>query len=148
MKVILLQDVKGHGKTGDLVKVSDGYARNFLFPRKLAIEASDKNLTELKKQEKRRERQLEKEIAEARAIQEKLEGLFVKISARAGAGGRLFGSVTSKEIAEALSEQHGVTVEKNKIVQTESIKTFGTFEVKVKLGHELHGVINLIVTEK
>ena len=148
MKVILLQDVKGQGKTGDLIKVSDGYARNFLLPRKLAIEANEKNLHELKKQEKKRARQLEKEIAEAKAVQEQLAAVLVKISARAGTGGRLFGSVTSKEIAEALKEQHGVSIEKNKIIQTEAIKTFGTYEVRVKLGHEISGVINLLVAEK
>ena len=148
MKVILLQDVKGQGKSGDLIKVSDGYARNFLLPRNLAIEANEKNLQELKKQEKKREKQREKEIAEAKAIQEKLGGFLVKIAARSGAGGKLFGAVTSKEIAEALKEQHGVSVEKNKIVQAEPIKTFGSYEVKVKLGHEMTGIINLLVTEK
>ena len=147
MKVILLQDVKGQGKTGDLVKVSDGYARNFLFPRQLAVEANEKNMTELKKQEKKRAKQLEQEIVEAKKAQEKLAGVLVKISAKAGAGGRLFGAVTTKEIAEALSEQHGIAVEKNKIVQPEPIKAFGSYEVKVKLGHEVQGVINLIVTE-
>ena len=148
MKVILLQDVKGQGKTGDLVKVSDGYARNFLFPRNLAVEANDKNLSELKKQEAKRAKQKAKEIAEAKAAQEQLGAILVKLSARSGTGGRLFGSITSKEIVEALKEQHGITVEKNKIIQTDPIKTFGSFEVKVKLGHEITGVINLLVTEK
>ena len=147
MKVILLQDVKGQGKAGDLVKVSPGHARNFLIPRKMAVEANEKNMAELKKQEKKRARQVEQEMAEAREVQERLAGILVKISAKAGAGGRLFGAVTSKEIAEALLEQHGITVEKNKIVQPEPIKAFGTYEVKVKLGHEMQGVINLIVTE-
>ena len=148
MKVILLQDVKGQGKSGDLVKVSDGYARNFLFPRNLAIEANEKNLNELKKQEKKQERKREKEIAEAKAVQEQLGALLVKIPARAGTGGRLFGAVTSKEIVEALKEQHGISLEKNKIIQPDPIKTFGSFEVKVKLGHEMTGIINLLVVEK
>ena len=148
MKVILQQDVKGQGKIGDLVNVSDGYARNYLFPRKLAIEANEKNLGELKKQEKKRQKQVDLEVAEAKKAKETLGAVLVKISAKAGTGGRLFGSVTSKEISEALKEQHGISVEKNKIVQAEPIKTFGSYDVKVKLGHEIQGVINLIVVEK
>jgi len=146
MKVILLQDVKGSGKAGTLVEVSDGYARNFLIPKKLATEATQKNLTDLKQQEAKRTKQREREIAEARAVQEKLQGLTVKVVAKGGEGGRLFGSVTSKEIIEALQQQHGITLEKNKLLQDEPIKTCGTHAVKVKLGHEQHGIINLIVT--
>ena len=148
MKVILLQDVKGQGKSGDLIKVSDGYARNFLLPRKLAIEANEKNLHELKKQEKKQARQLEKEISEAKAVQEQLAAVLVQIPARAGTGGRLFGAVTSKEIVEALKDQHGISLEKNKLIQPEPIKTFGSYEIKVKLGHEMTGIINLLVIEK
>jgi len=145
MKVILLADVKGSGKAGDFIEVSDGYARNFLIPRKLAQEATTKNLAELKQQEEKRKKQLEREIAEAKAVQEKLQNLTVKVVAKGGEGGRLFGSVTTKEIVEALEQQHGIKLEKNKVLQEDPIKTFGTHEVKVKLGHEKHGIINLVV---
>ena len=123
MNVILQQDVKGHGKKGQMVKVSDGYARNFLFPKKLAVPAAEDTA-------------------------KKLESCVVKIEARAGAAGKLFGAVTSKEIAEALSAQCGITLEKNKIVQDEPIKTFGGYEVKCKLGYEVSGVIHVLVTEQ
>jgi len=148
MKVILLKDVKGQGKKGELKEVSDGYARNFLLPRKLATEANKDNMNVMRQQEEAKERQLAKEKAEAEQAAEKLENLSVKISAKAGKGGRLFGAVTSKEIAEALRSQHGVSVEKNKIVQAEPIKAFGTYKVKCKLGHEVSGVINVVVSEE
>ena len=148
MKVILLKDVKGQGKKGELKEVSDGYARNFLLPRKLATEANKDNMNVMRQQEEAKERQLAKEKAEAEQAAEKLEKLSVKISAKAGNGGRLFGAVTSKEIAEALRSQHGVSVEKNKIVQSEPIKAFGTYKVKCKLGHEVSGVINVVVSEE
>ena len=146
MKVILLQEVKGTGKAGTLVEVSDGHARNFLIPRKLAVEANAKNMAELKQQEAKQARQREKEITEAKTIQEKLKSLTVKVVAKGGEGGRLFGSVTTKEIAEALQAQHGIKLEKNKLIQEEPIKNVGTYEVKVKLGHETSGVIQVIVT--
>ena len=148
MKVILQKDIKEHGKKGQMVEVSDGYARNYLFPRKLAIAATSDNINTIKQQEKARQRQIEAEKAEAQAIKEKLSAVVVRIPARAGDNGKLFGSVTSKEISEALAEQHGITVEKNRIAQSEPIKSFGTFEVKCKLGHEISGVINVIISEK
>jgi len=148
MKVILLVDVKGQGKAGDVVEVSDGHARNFLIPRKLAMEATRKGLTELKQQETKRTKQKEKEVAEAKAIQEKLQGIIVNVTAKGGEGGRLFGSVTSKEIVEALQEQHGIRIEKNRLVDGDPIRSFGSYEVKVKLGHETTGVINLMVVGK
>ena len=148
MKVILQQDVKGQGKKGDLIEVSDGYARNFLLPRKLAAQATTENLTVMKQQEKAKQKKLEKEKAAALEIASKLEGVQVKITARAGGpGGKLFGSVTSKEISEALHDQHGVEIEKNRIVQEEPIKAFGPYEVKCKLGFEIAGVIHVLVTE-
>ena len=148
MKVIFQQDVKGQGKKGEMKEVSDGYARNYLLPRKLVVEATADSLNALKLKEKARLKQLAREKAEAEKIARGLEGLLVKIPAKGGGAGRLFGSVTSKEISEALREQHGIVIEKNKIVQSEPIKTFGSFEVKVKLGHEVSGVIHLLVTEE
>ena len=147
MNVILQQDVKGQGKKGQLVNVSDGYARNFLLPRKLAVEANDKNLEIMKKDEKARLKKQEEEKAAALEISKKLEGFVVTIKAKSGGAGKLFGAVTSKEISEALSEQHGVEIEKNKIVQDDQIKTFGSFEIKCKLGYEIIGIINVLVVE-
>ena len=147
MKVILQQDVKGQGKKGQLVDVSDGYARNFLLPRKLAIEANADNVNTMKLHEKAKAAKEAAEKAEAEAIAEKLLGCSVKISAKAGTGGRLFGAVTSKEVAEALKKQHGIDINKSKIVQDEAIKTFGTFQLKCKLGYEVVGTINVVVTE-
>lgn len=147
MKVILLKDVKGQGKAGELVDVSDGYGRNYLLPRKLATEATKDNLNAMKQQEKAREKQKAKEKAEAEETASMLEGIVVRVKAKAGASGRLFGAVTTKEIAEALSEQHGISIEKNKIVLAEHIKSFGSYKIKCKLGSEVSGTINLMVTE-
>ena len=146
MKVILLENVQGSGKAGDLIEVSDGYARNFLIPKKLATEATPKNLNLLKQQEDKRKKQKDREISEAKSAQEKLQNLTVKVIAKGGEGGRLFGSVTTKEIVEALQAQEGIKLEKNKLVQDDPIKTCGTYEVKVKLGNEISGVIQVVVT--
>ena len=148
MKVILQQDVKGQGKRGQLVEVSDGYARNFLLPKNLAVPASADNLNKMKMQDKAKAAQIAAEKAEAEAISAKLKECIVKIPAKAGAGGRLFGAVTSKEISEALEAQYGVNIAKNKIVQEDAIKSFGSFELKCKLGHEISGTIYVIVTEE
>ena len=147
MKVILQEDVKGKGKAGQLVDVADGYARNFLLPQNLAVIATPQNLSLMKQQEKSRLKKLEADKAAAREISEKLEGVIVRITAKAGEGGRLFGGVTSMEISRELLEQHGIEIEKNKIVLDEQIKSFGTFEVRCKLGFEITGVINVLVTE-
>lgn len=147
MKVILQQDVKGQGKKGQLVDVSDGYARNFLLARKLAVLATPENLNTMKQQEKARLAQQAAEKAEAEALSKQLESITVKVAAKAGEGGRLFGAVTSKEISDALSAQFGIEIEKNKIVQAEPIKTYGSFEVKVKLGHEISAVLKVMVVE-
>ncbi|MDR0838768.1 MAG: 50S ribosomal protein L9 [Oscillospiraceae bacterium] len=147
MKVILQQDVRDHGKKGQLVEVSDGYARNFLIPRKLAVAATSDNLNNMKQQEAARLRKLELDKAEAKETAAKLEGLIVRVTAKSGGAGRLFGSVTSSEISESLREQHGISIEKNKLVLDENIKNFGTYSVKCKLGHEVSGTINVIVTE-
>ena len=116
MKVILQQDVRGQGKKGQLVEISDGYARNFLLPRKLAVPATAENINTMKLQEKARQAQMAAEKAEAQALAEKLQGIQVKLAAKAGEGGRLFGAVTSKEIAEALSAQFGLNIAKTKLV--------------------------------
>lgn len=148
MKVILQQDVKGQGKKGQLVEVSDGYARNFLVPKKLAVIANPENVTVMKQQEKARIRKIETEKTAALETAEKLSGVIVKITARSGgAGGKLFGAVTTKEIAEALQAQHGIEIEKHRIIQDEHIKTFGSYEIKCKLGHEVSGIINVLVVE-
>ena len=148
MKVILTQDVKGTGKKGQLVEVSDGYARNFLLPRKLAVEATADNVNKMKMQDKARRAQEAAEKAEAQAIAEKLKSCTVKLTARAGSGGRLFGAVTSKEIADALKEQYGLEISKAKLVQEEPIKSFGTYELKCKLGYEVTGTVKVTVAEE
>jgi large subunit ribosomal protein L9 len=147
MKVILQQDVKGQGKRGQLVNVSDGYARNFLFPKNLAVPANADNMNKMVMQDKAKKAQIEAEKAEARAVADKLKEIVVKIPAKAGAGGRLFGAVTSKEISDALQAQFGLSVAKTKIVQDEPIKSFGTYQLKCKLGHEINGTLNVVVTE-
>ena len=148
MKVILQQDVKGQGKKGQLVDVSDGYARNFLLPRKLAVEANNDNINTMKLQEKAKKAKEAAEKAEAEAIAAQLTALSVKLTAKSGTGGRLFGSITSKEVADALKKQHNIDINKSKIVQDEPIKTFGTFQLKCKLGYEVVGTINLVVAEE
>jgi len=147
MKVILQQDVKDHGKKGQLIDVSDGYARNFLLPKKLAVQATADNLNAMKQQEKAKQKRMEIEKLEAQAAAGRLESCVVKIQAKSGGAGKLFGSITAKEISDALNEQHGIAIEKNKIVLSENIKTFGPFEVKCKLGYEVSGTIHLLVTE-
>ena len=147
MKVILQQDVRGQGKKGQLVEVSDGYARNFLLPKKLAVTATAENVNTMKQQEKARKAQEAAEKAEAEAAAKKLEGLMVKISAKAGEGGRLFGAVTGKEISDALSAQHGLNIPKTKLVLDEPIKSCGSYQIKAKLGYEISGTVNVLVTE-
>jgi large subunit ribosomal protein L9 len=127
--------------------VSDGYARNFLLPRKLAVPATSDTLNTMKQQDAAKRRRAEQERAEALETAKKLEGILVKVTAKSGGAGKLFGSITAMEISSALTEQHGISVEKNRIVLTEHIKNFGTYEIKCKLGHEVSGTVNVIVTE-
>ena len=148
MKVIFNTDVRGQGKKGEMKEVSDGYARNYLMPRGLASPATADAVNALKLKEKAKAAQMAKEKAAAEENAKRLSGVVVQISARAGQGGRLFGAVTSQEIAEALREQHGIEIEKNRIVQPEPIKQFGSYEVKARLGSEVSGTINVLVTEK
>ena len=130
MKVIFNEDVKGQGKKGELKEVSEGYARNYLLPRKLAAEATADNINALKLKEKAKAAQLAKDKAQAQENAKKLGEIQVVIRAKSGAGGKLFGAVTSQEISTALKEQFGIDIEKNKIVQAEPIKTFGSYTVK------------------
>ena len=147
MKVIMMQDVKGQGKKGQLVDVSDGYARNFLLPKKLAVIATAENVNTMKQQEKARKAQEAAEKAEAEAVAKQLEGITVKVAAKAGDGGRLFGAVTSKEISECLNGQTGLSIAKAKLVLDEPIKACGTYKIKAKLGYEVVGTVNVMVVE-
>lgn len=147
MKVILQQDVRDQGKKGQMVEVSDGYARNFLFPRKLAVPATADAVNTMKLKEKARQRQIEEEKAKARENAKKLESVVVKITARAGEGGKLFGSVTNKDISDALRDQFGIEIEKSRIIIAAPIKSYGSYEVKCKFGYEISGVIHLLITE-
>ena len=147
MKVILQQDVKGQGKKGQMIEVSEGYARNFLIPRKLAVLATADAMNTMMLQEKAKKAEEARQKAEAEAIAEKLKSVQVKVSARAGANGKLFGAVTSKEVSDALQSQFGIELAKQKIVLDEPIKSFGTYQLKAKLGHEVTGTIHVIVVE-
>ena len=147
MKVIFHEDVKGQGKKGELKEVSDGYARNYLLPRKLASEATADNINALKLKEKAKAAQIAKEKAQAEENAKKLSGVQVIVKAKASNAGKLFGAVTSQEISDALKAQFDIDIEKNKIVQAEPIKTFGSFSVKAKLGYEVSGTINVLVVE-
>ena len=148
MKVILQQDVKGQGKKGQLIEASEGYARNYLLPRKLAIAATADaiNTMNLKEKARRAEEARQKEAAMAAA--ERLKALLVKIPAKAGAGGRLFGAVTTKEISDALKAQHNVDIPKQKLVLDDPIKAFGTYQVKARLGYEISSTVNVLVCEE
>ena len=133
MKVILLKDVKGQGKKGDIIEASDGYARNFLLPRKLAVEPTKTALNELKGQQDSKNYREQKELEEATALAEKISQVTVEVSAKAGETGKLFGAVTSSEIADKLKMEHHIVVDKKKIVLSEPIKTVGAFTMPVKL---------------
>lgn len=148
MKVILQQDVKGQGKKGQMVEVSEGYARNYLLPRKLAIAATADAINTMNLKEKARKAEEARLKAEAEAVAEKLKECQVKLTAKAGSGGRLFGAVTAKEIAEGLQKQHGVEIPKQKLVLEEPIKAFGSYQIKAKLGFEVTGTVYVSVYEE
>ena len=148
MKVILQQDVKGQGKKGQLVEVAEGYARNFLLPRKLAVPATADAMNTMRLQEKAKRAEEARQRAEALEIVEKLKNSPVKIAARAGANGKLFGAVTSKEVSDALQAQYGIELGKQKIVMDEPIKAYGSYQLKAKLGFEVSGTIYVLVTEE
>ena len=148
MKVILTQDVKSQGKKGDLINVSDGYARNFLFPKGLAIEASKQALNELEGKNAAQQFHKNMEEQKARNIADRLKEVEVKLTAKAGNGGRLFGSVTSKDVAAALEKQTGIKVDKRKIDLPDGIKSCGTTDVKVQLYPQIYGTFKVTVTEE
>ena len=147
MKVVLLQDVKGQGKKGDLVNVSDGYARNFLFPKKLAAVADAAVMNELKGKEDARLHKIEVDKQNARDTAEKLQTVVVKLPASAGADGRIYGSVTAKDIEEAMKAQHGIEIDRRKLQMKDPIKTFGTHTVEIKLYPEITGKVNVVVAQ-
>lgn len=147
MKVILLQDVKAQGKKGELINVSDGYARNFLLPKKLAVEADATALNDLKNKEAARQHKAEVEKQNAIDTAAALESILVKFTAGAGADGKLYGSVTSKDIAERLENERKIAVDKRKIQLADPIRTFGSYNIPVKLHPEVTGTIHVIVTE-
>ena len=147
MKVVLLQDVKGHGKKGELCNVSDGYARNFLFPKKLAVVADAKVMSETKSKEEAKQFRLKEEKAAAKALADKLGTLTVRITASSGGDGRLYGSITSKDIAEKLREQYNIEIDKRKLVLSENIKSYGTYDVEVKVYPEISAKLKVTVAE-
>ena len=147
MEIVLLEDVKALGKKGQMVKVNDGYARNFILPKKLGVEATAKNLNDLKLQKANAEKVAAEQLAEAKALAEKIGELSVTLKMKAGEGGRAFGSVSSKEIAVAAKDQLGLEIDKKKMVLPEAIKTFGTHEVPVKLHKDVTAKLTVKVTE-
>ena len=146
MKVILKQDVKGQGKKGELVNVSDGYARNFLFPRGLAVEADAQAMNDLKNREEAAKYRDDMEKKSAQAAAGLLTGKTLKLTAKAGQGGRLFGSVTTKEVAEELKQQFGLDIEKRKIAMAD-IKAYGSYEAEIKFSHGITAKLTVIVSE-
>lgn len=147
MKVILLQDIKGKGKKGQLIDASDGYARNYLLPRKLAVEANSDNLNTMRMNDKAAAEKAAKERAEALETAKKLKDLTVTVKAKGGGAGRLFGSVTSAEIADALNAQHNIAIDKRKLVLDDPIKNAGTYTIKCKLGYEITGELTCKIEE-
>ena len=147
MKVILLQDVRGQGKRGQMIEVSDGYARNFLLPKKLAQEATADNVNTMRMNDKAIQERQAKERAEAMEIAKKMKNFTVTVTAKGGGAGRLFGSVTNTEIADALAAQQGIKLDKRKLVLDEPIKTTGVYTVKCKLGYEITADLRVEVKE-
>ncbi len=148
MKVILLQDVRGQGKRGEMINVSDGYARNFLFPRKLAQEATADNVNTMRMNDKAKREKEQKAREEAAELSGKLREMTLVVYAKGGGAGRLFGSVTSQEIADALMAQEKIDLDKRKIVIEDAIKTVGVYTVKVKLGYGIDAPLKVEVKEK
>lgn len=147
MKVILLEDVKSLGKKGEVVNVNDGYARNFVLPKKLGVEATGKNMNDLKLQKANEEKVAKEHLEAAQAFAKEMENDHVVVSIKAGEGGRTFGSVSSKEIVTAYKEQCGKEIDKKKIILPEPIKSFGVYEVAVKLHPKVTGTLKVKVQE-
>ena len=147
MKVILLQDVKGKGKKGQMLEISDGYARNFLLPKKLAVEATPDAINTMRMNDKAAAERAAKERAEALEISHKLREMTLVVTAKGGGAGKLFGSVTSQEIADALKAKSGITIDKRKIVMSDPIKTVGTYTVQCKLGYEITAPLTVKIQE-
>lgn len=147
MKVILLEDVKSLGKKGEVVNVNDGYARNFVLPKKLGVEATGKNMNDLKLQKANEEKVAKEHLEAAQVFAKEMEKDHVVVSIKAGEGGRTFGSVSSKEIATAYKEQCGKEIDKKKIILPEPIKSFGVYEVAVKLHPKVTGTLKVKVQE-
>lgn len=148
MKVVLLADVKGTGKAGTIADVSEGYAANFLFPRKLAKPADAGAMTDIKNKEASKQHKIDTERAAAQAVADKLEGKSVKVVCKAGGDGRLFGAVTSKTVSEAIAEVLKIDVDKKKIMLADAIKTYGTHPVKIKLYNGVETTVNVVVADK
>lgn len=148
MKVILLQDVKALGKKGEVVNVNDGYARNFILPKKLGVEANNKNLNELKLQKKKEDKIAQENLDAAKQLKAELEAGKVELSIKVGEGGKTFGSISSKEIAAAVKDQMGLEADKKKIQLKETIKTLGTHNVPVKLHPEVTAELKVVVKEE
>ena len=147
MKVILLQDVKGKGKKGQMIEVSDGYARNFMLPKKMAIEATPDAINTMRMNDKATQERIAKEKAEALAVSKQLRELTVTVVAKGGGNGRLFGSVTNAEIADALEKKTGIKLDKRKIVISDAIKNVGTYTVTCKLGYEISAPLTVKIQE-
>ena len=147
MKVILLQDVKGKGKKGQMIEVSDGYARNFMLPRKLATEATADAINTMKMNDKATQERIAREKAEALEISHKLREMTLVVAAKGGGAGRLFGSVTNQEIADALKAKSGIALDKRKIVISDPIKSVGTYTVQCKLGYEINAPLTIKIEE-
>lgn len=147
MKVIFLKDVKGKGKKGEVKNVADGYAQNFLIKQGLAVEANVSNVSSLNAQKKKEEKLAAEELAEAKKLKEVIEQLTVELSAKSGEGGRLFGSITSKQIAESLQKAHGIKIDKRKIELEDAIRALGYTKVPVKLHTEVTATLNVHVKE-
>lgn len=147
MKVILTQDVRGQGKRGQMIDVSDGYARNFLLPRKLAQEATADNINTMRMNDKATQERQAKERAEALDLRNRMKDMTIVVTAKGGGAGRLFGSVTNTEVSEALAKQAGIQLDKRKIVLDEPIKSVGVYTVKCKLGYEINAELKIEVKE-
>ena len=147
MKVILLQDVRGKGKKGQMLEVSDGYARNFMLPKKIAIEATADAVNTMRMNDKATQERIAKEKAEAMEVSKKLREMTVVVNAKGGGNGRLFGSVTNQEIADALKAKTGIALDKRKIIITDAIKNVGTYTVTCKLGYEITAPLTVKIEE-